>query len=228
MKQIPSIAAAALCLLVVSPFGRSPVPDGPLAAFQLTSPQDGADVAGGSVVEWTISARVSPEDNFGLASFAVDLRQDAGNPVSFDLPAGEAAPSGMNEFDRPAGFTNPSADPWGSGYGGTPCGPAGQRDLAQIGGAQNTFGRVGPCVGPDEDICQGQDPSLALGIGHAPQGELLARGQLKIPQASGEYTFRIAGARATCLVEANPTPLWSRVAWARVRLDQPSITVTVP
>ena len=115
-----------------------------------------------------------------------------------------------------------------TGYGGTPTGREGERDLVQIGGAQNTFGRVGPCMGPDGDICMGQDPSLVLGVGQAPGGEVLASGHFSIPHAAGVYVFRLAGVRASCLVEANPPPFWSGVERARVWMDAPSISVVVP
>jgi hypothetical protein len=180
------------------------------------------------VVEWTLTGRVSPGDNFGLAGFSADLRQDEQNPTRFDLPAGDGAPDAMGEFDRPAGFANPGPDPWGSAYGGTPTGPAGERDLTQVGGAQNSSGRVGPCFGPDDDVCMGQDATLVLGVGQGAGAEVLAQGQFKLPQAPGDYVFHLSGVRANCLVEANPTPLWSRVERARIGLDGASIRVTVP
>ncbi|MED6335911.1 MAG: hypothetical protein VYE81_10960 [Planctomycetota bacterium] len=228
MKKLSLIVAGAVCLLATPQFGGPPVPSGPAVWFELSSPQDGTSLSPGQSVEWTITGRVSPLDSFGLAFFSLDLCQDENNPERFDLPAGDAAPFPMVEFDRPAGFTNPATDPWGSGYGGTPTGREGERDLVQIGGAQNTFGRVGPCMGPDGDICMGQDPSLVLGVGQAPGGEVLASGHFSIPQAAGVYVFRLAGVRASCLVEANPPPFWSGVERARVWLDAPSISVVVP
>ncbi len=69
--------------------------------FNISSPNNGTTVSSAELIEWTITISVSSGDNLGLALAAVDLVQDAANPASFDLPAGEA-PLHMTDFDRPA------------------------------------------------------------------------------------------------------------------------------
>jgi hypothetical protein len=178
------------------------------------SPQNGQILNPGDPVDWSITAQVSAGDNSGLAMFSVDLVQDVGNPEFFDLPPGERAPSGMDGFDRPGGLTNPSGDPWGSGYGGTPVGEKGRRNLAQIGGAQNTFGVPAPLLGPNADVRLGQDIDLDSGVGQSVGGLVVAEGSFIAPGTAGEYTFSIEGVLAATLDKVNVPPAWSPVTRA--------------
>ncbi len=160
-----------------------------LVSFDLASPQDGARVAPGARVEWTITVRDSVDDNLGLALACVDLVQEPNNPELFDLPPAPGAPPGMENFDRPWGICNPG--PSGSGYGGTPVGPAGERNLVQIGGAQNTLGApLGPI---------GLDTDAETGVGRGPGGQVLAEGEFRMPSTPGVYTFLIVRPRANTL-----------------------------
>ncbi len=140
--------------------GQIPSPP-PTVTFDLSSPSDGQEVVPGSIIQWTITATVSTDDNFGLALVAVDLVQDPFNPELFDIPPG-IPPAGMEDFDRPNGISNPDPGGPGSAYGGTQIGTPGAMDLAQIGGAQNTFGVIGDGIGLDTQVDSG--------VGQSPGG----------------------------------------------------------
>jgi hypothetical protein len=206
---------------------RSGAPQ-PTATFQLSSPQDGAVVAPGQTVDCRIDVLVSAGDNQGLALASVDLVADPANPQTFALPPA-AVPAGMSAFSRPAGLCNPDpTDPWGTGYGGTPVGDAaGDKALLQIGGAQNTFGVAGPCLGPNADVCMGQDVDVETGIGQAPAGVELATVSFSAPAAPGVYTLSLEGAAATVLTALNRPPAASEVSWAKVAVARASISFTV-
>jgi|GEM_PF-2557425 len=194
-------------------------PIGVDVAVDLVSPQNGLSVAPGQPIDWTISARVSTMGHCGLAMIAVDLVQDPANPELFDLTPAGSTPLGMLGFDRPGGFANPNrADPWSSGYGGTPSGPKGARNLRQIGGAQNTFGVKPMALGLNGDILVGQDIDVDTGVGQQPGGQVIAAGSFVAPQTQGIYLFQIESAVANVVTEVNAPPLESRVKAVPVAL----------
>ncbi|TWT42392.1 hypothetical protein RAS1_35230 [Phycisphaerae bacterium RAS1] len=181
----------------------------------LESPQDGQTLSPGATVNWTINFSVSTGDNQGLALLSADLVQAGANPDLFDLPVAGAAPAPMAEFARPLGISNP-----GTGYSGTQVGTAGERNLAQIGGSQNTFGyALGASIGTDINVS-----SL---IGHS--GVVtLASGSFTAPAAAGTYTYSLANIRANTLVLVNPAPQFSVVEEATVDSTNGSITFDIP
>jgi len=197
--------------------------------LKLTSSRQNRTVSPGEQIDWAIKAYVSPLENNGLALISMDLVQDPTNPELFNLPPGDSAPAGVEGFDRPRGLTNPvQENPWGSGYGGTPVGVAGRRDLAQIGGSQNTFGVRGPCLGPNNDICMGRDPNIYEGICQAPAGRLIATGSFNAPATNGTYTFFIDSAIANTLDIVPPHPLGvTPVLPAKVNLLKPDFSFHV-
>ena len=178
----------------------------PTVTLDLSSPSDGTVVAPGQPVEWMITVTVSSDDNLGLAMVAVNLVQDASNPELIEIPPGNR-PSGMEDFDRPNGISNPKPGGSDSAYGGTPYGSPGAMDLLQIGGAQNTFGVVGDGIGLDTEV--------NAGVGQG-QGQVIATGWFEAPSTHGDYVFSLESAIANVLEEVYPTPQFSRVRWAEV------------
>jgi hypothetical protein len=148
---------------------------------------------------------------------SLDLAQDSLNPELFDLPRAHEAPDSMRAFDRPFGFSNPGQTLISSGYSGTPIVDVlGVPRLVQIGGAMNTFGRPGPCLGPAHDICLGQQAEVSLGVAHEREGRVVASGSFAAPATKGLYRFYIGSARALTLERAASPPLPSRVGLATV------------
>ena len=225
--SVTILLAAALVGATVAGHAFGEGPQSTNARFTLVSRQDTRAVAPGTTIEWEARVRVAGSGNAGLALVSFDLVQDDGNPELFDFPPGERAPSGMDAFDRPAGFANPSEDPWGSGYGGTPVGPEGRRNLAQIGGAQNTFGVAPQCLGPEQDICMGQDANVARGIGQSASGQLVARGSFSAPSTPGTYRVRVSEVVASLLARVNVAPQPSIVVPASVRVVDDELSFTV-
>ncbi len=185
-------------------------------SLSLDSFQNGQTVAPGAQIEWTITFEVSTGDNQGLALLVADLVQDDANPAFLELPLADAVPSGMANFARPAGITNPPA----SGYLGSPRGPAGDKDLLQIGGSQNTFGvaRTGTGVGENADV--------VTGVGHGGPF-LLASGSFSAPATPGVYTFTLANGVANVIVQRNDPPAFSPTIAANVDASAASISFTV-
>lgn len=221
VARVPSrlVLLAALAL-----FARpAPAPAPVRVEFLIGSQQAGSIVAPGTPINWFVFARVLPGDHEGLALFSLDLVQHPENPQTFDLPPGDPAPSTLASFDRPAGFTNPSEDPWGSGYGGTPVGRPGARDLVQIGGAQNVFGQAPPCFGPQADVCMGQDVNVESGIATGPGLTLVASGSFLAPATPGTYALRLANGVANVLDEVNVAPAASKTRAAEVLLGGASL-----
>ncbi len=222
------LAGAAFC---VSELDASPAPQlnfpGGVVAFRLGSGSDGQTVAPLQEVSWRVKAWVSPDDNQGLALFSFDFVQDPGNPELFNIPRGTDPIPIMQCFDQPGGFTNPGFKITESGYRGTQSDEWGQRNLRQIGGAQNTFGKVGPCHGQVSQICMGQDIDVDGGIGQLPNGVLLTTGKFRAPLTPGTYTMRIENMIANTLaaVEVAPTP--SLTFPAAIRIFNDTITFTV-
>lgn len=187
--------------------------------LSLSSPSNGAFVPPGSTVEWTITAQVSSGDNLGLAMITVDLTQDPANAARFDIPTAQGVPEGMVSFDRPAGLSNPLASGSVSGYCGTPVGALGERNLAQLGGAQNVFGAAFGGVGLDVEV----EP----GVGQSPPGQVIAAGVFSVPSTAGSYSFFIQNALANTLDAVNPPPQWSIVGPAIVDASASTISFEV-
>ena len=190
------------------------------ATLTLESPVAGHTVAPGAAVAWTIKVSVSTGDNLGLALITCDLVQDPNNPAKFDLPAGNAAsiPALLQGFNRPRGITNPGEGGAASGYIGVQRGTAGQKNLIQIGGAQNTFGQAGANFATD--------PNVVGGIGQSgPQ--LVLSGQFSAPATNGTYKFSLASAVVNVLDTIGTLPNFSRASRATVNLDGASFTFAV-
>lgn len=192
---------------------------GQTAQIDLTSSVHGAAVHAGDTVDWTITAAASNGDNLGLALVCVDLVQNANNPELFDLSPGSGPPAALADFDRPAGISNPGPGGVGSAWGGTPIGTPGSMNLAQIGGAQSTFGIPGVNVG--------QDVNIDGGIGQSPGGQIVSTGSFPAPASPGAYVFSLQSPIANTLDEINAPPAWSAVSMAPVVSNSPSINVTV-
>ena len=188
--------------------------------FDVSSPCADCTVGPGHVIEWTITVTDSAGDNYGLALAAVDLVQDPANPELFDMPPG-ATPPDMQDFDDPNGIANPDPGSLGWGYGGTPVGSAGAKDLWQIGGAQNTFGVPGTDVGWDYDVRPGVGQSGA---------QVLASGLFEAPATHGEYTLSLENAIANTLTAIGTPPDFSPVSAATTVLDSAgfSFWVSIP
>ncbi len=188
-------------------------------SFELTSPSHGSWVPIGGSVDWTIIVTVSSGDNLGLALVSIDLLQDPANPMLFDLPPADGIPDEMSCFDRSAGIANPVPEGFVSGYRGTPIGTAGQRNLVQIGGAQNTFGAEAGGIGLDVDVDSG--------IGQSLGGQIVATGSFPAPSALGAYTFSIASPLANVLDAVNPAPDFSPVSAATTEIVAGAISFNV-
>lgn len=193
----------------------------PGVAFSLSSSRTGTVVAPGSSIDWSIAFSVSPGDNLGAALVSVDLQQQSGNPVLFDLPPAMDIPPAMANFNRPAGLCNPGEGGAPSGYAGVRRGTAGARNLVQIGGAQNTFGQAFPA-----GAGVGENANVIVGVGQSgPQ--VLAAGSFSAPAACGQYTFSLANPIASVILAHNNPPAISLSARAIASLSQSSFTLTV-
>lgn len=188
----------------------------PTVTLGLHSPQHGQSVAPGSTVTWQITALASDDDNLGLALITTDLTQDATNPTLFDVPQAQGVPELMDNFAAPAGFSNPLAT--SGGYRGTPFGTVGQRNLRQIGGAQNTFGVPGANMGMVVTVI----PGVAQGA-----SVLVAQGSFPAPTTPGTYTFRTAMPRANVLKSLGAPPTPSLVDAATVLRSPATFSITV-
>ena len=221
---LAGLGALGLCAFAPAPpKGSSPAP----VRFRLLSPQNGATLLGGERVLLRIRVGANATDNQGLALALVDLVQDPANPQQVSLPAGRRD-AGMAGFDWPDGYVNPRRSFSTSGFGGTPMRNAlGGFDLIQMGGAQNTFGQVGPCLGPDQDICIGQDVVVDPGVGHGPNGQLLGVVRFNAPTTPGTYSFHIENAVANTLIEINRPPAASAVRNAQVQVNASTVTFVV-
>lgn len=185
--------------------------------FDVSSPCAGATVKAGDTIEWTITVSVTTGDNYGLALAAVDLVQDPANPEFFDMPPG-AAPPDMQDFDDPNGIANPDPGSQGWGYGGTPIGIAGEKNLLQIGGAQNTFGVPGDVAGLDYNVRPLVGQSGA---------QVLATGSFEAPATHGDYTFSLENAFANTLAGISSPPNVSPVGVATAILGDASFSFWV-
>lgn len=203
------------------------IPEGGIVAYRLISPFDGQTVAPFTEIDWRVRLKVDPVGNQGLALYAFDFVQDKSNPAQFNIPRAFDPIPELQCFDQPAGFTNPGRTTDFSGYGGVGIGEFGKQDRGQIGGAQNTFGKVGPCFGQSTVICMGQDTDVDTGIGQTATGVIAAEGAFRAPNTPGTYTFRITNMIANTLetVNAAPTPSVTRPATIRNLNDTFTITV---
>lgn len=184
----------------------------------LDSPMANLSVHPNMIVQWSVSATASQGDNAGLALVSVDLAQDASNPQFFDIPPASSVGSGMQGFDRPDGIANPGPGGIGSAYAGTPVGPVGQKNLIQIGGAQNTFGVAAASIG--------LDVAVDGGIGQrSPQ--TIASGSFSAPSTPGVYSFNLANGTANVLTAVSTPPGFSPVSQATVVLNSPAFTFSV-
>lgn len=191
-----------------------------LVTVRLDSPQDDQTVPAGATVNWTISFVVSTGDNVGLALLSTDLVQGPGNPAAIDIPHAAGVPALMTNFSRPAGVTNPPDAGFATGYVGVQRGPAGSRNLVQVGGGQNTFGQALTGRGVAESAV------VVANVGQS-GSQPLASGTLTLPSAPGTYTFSLANTVANVLVARNDPPLYSPVVAAGVALAHGSISITV-
>jgi len=161
----------------------------------LESTKNGQTVAPSTAIDWTIKASVSTGDNAGLALVTVGLLQDPNNPALFDIPPATSVPTGMANFARPAGISNPGSAAPDFGYRGDQRGTAGQKNLVQIGGAQNTFGTAGTSVGTSVTVVAGVGQS-------APQ--IIASGTFNAPTTLGTYKFYLDSGLANTLNSMTP------------------------
>ena len=227
-KRWAALVTAGIVTLGLSSFapagtGSEPAP----VNFRLVSPQNGTTLLGGERVILRVRVRANSSDNLGLALALVDIVQDASNPQQINLPSGRRD-QGMASFDWPRGYANPRKRFNESGFGGMPIrNELGGFDLVQIGGAQNTFGQPGPCLGPNQDICIGQDVVVDPGIGHGSTGQLLAAVRFNAPTTPGTYTFRLANPIANTLVDIQAPPAASTVRSASTQLTASTVTFTV-
>jgi hypothetical protein len=161
--------------------------------LSFSSPQMGQQLVPGSSVHWRIMC-VDSGDNLGLAGISVDMVHDPSNQATFDLAPASSWPGRMNCFSRPDGISNAGPDGTGTGYGGIPVGPAGAKDLLEIGGMQNTFGFQGSVMGHDHTISA--EPDTDRGIGQQGGGQLVAEGDFTVPSVEGVYRFNLQNGMA--------------------------------
>jgi hypothetical protein len=96
-------------------------------------------------------------------------------------------------------------------------GTAGEQNLIQLGGGQNTFGQAGTVMG--------QDPNVAGLVGHG-SAVVLVSGSITAPATDGSYTFSLANGLANTLDSIATLPNFSPVSAATV-VDGDSISFTV-
>ena len=119
----------------------------------------------------------------------------------------------------PRGLCNPTRAGQTGTYGGTPFGVAGQTNLAQIGGGQNTFGVPG--------TGSGQDVVVDAGIGQSAGGQVIAYGSFPAPEVPGVYAFSLQAAIANTLQAVRPAPDSSPAAAASVLVNGAGLSFTV-
>jgi len=171
--------------------------------FSLASSQNGQTVPPGTTIDWAISASVPTSGCAGLSMVCVDLAQASGNPTFTDLPPAAGVPSGMANFSRPLGVSNPGEDGATTGYIGVQRTPSGQgyMNLVQIGGGQNTFGSTLP---PEYGVAQ--SATVVSGVGQGGTAQVLASGSFQAPGLPGSYTIQLENAVANVLDSVSPPP----------------------
>ncbi len=196
----------------------------PLAAqtvtLSLASPENGDTVTPGATIHWSIGFAVS-SDNAGLALLVVDLAQGASNPATIDIPPADGVPLALTSFSRPAGISNPGETNPATGYIGVQRGETGEKNLRQIGGAQNTFGEALP---PGSGVAESAVVTRSIG-----QDGLatLAGGSFTAPSTPGTYTFQLENALANVLTVVNSPPQHSQVQRATISLSNAAIVFSV-
>ena len=189
-----------LAALSVSPASAQSV----TVTFSLASSQNGRTVSPGTAIDWAISASVPTSGNAGLSVICVDLVQASGDPTFIDLPPAGGVPSGMANFSRPLGISNPGEGGATTGYIGVQRGPTGQgyKNLVQIGGGQNTFGTVLP-----SEYGVGQSATVVAGVGQSGTPQVIASGSFQAPGLPGTYTIQLENAVANVLDNVSPAPV---------------------
>jgi hypothetical protein len=211
--------------LVTSIIAAAGIAQAATVAFSLSA--DKTTAAAGEDVTWTISVEITDPaltgggNTPGLALAVVDLVQDGANPILIDIPQGDEGtiPAAMAGFSRPAGISNPGENGATTGYVGVQRGTAGEQNLVQLGGGQNTFGQPGTVMGTDATV----DPGVAL------SSQVLVSGTLQIPAGAqnGEvYTFSLANGLANVLESIGGAGVFSPVQAATVDANS-SISITV-
>lgn len=215
-----TFSRASLIAIVLPALAAVPL-FGQTVTLSLFSPQSGDIVTPGSTVNWSINFTVSSGNNAGLALLSVDLVQAAANPAKIDIPPAVSVPAAMLKFSRPAGISNPGENNPITGYVGVQRGTAGQKNLRQIGGAQNTFGQSRPA---GSGIAE--SASVVSGVGHG-GSVTLASGWFTAPATPGVYTFQLENALANVLTAVNTPPQHSPVTRATVSVTTPAISFIV-
>lgn len=193
----------------------SPPPALPEFEIAIISDQNGQTLCPGAVIEWRIEVRqTGGRSCLGLAGLSVDLIQASSNPATFDIPPATEVPSGMSNFSRPAGISNPQpGNPSASAYTGAQIGPADAMNLVQVGGMQNTFGVAGTQVGTNTAVVPG------IGLGPSPQ--TVAGGTFVAPAIPGTYSFTLTNVHVTALGQINAPPLLSPAFVASTSVVEP-------
>ena len=231
-RMVLGLLALAGATFFVAELGANPAPPpaqqvGGIMRVRIASPSDRKFVSPGEQILWDVRGFVSPRDNEGLALFSLDLVQDPNNPEFFNMPRSAGFTPELLKFDQPRGFTNPGIGTSASGFRGSSNERRGAQNIRQIGGAQNTFGLVGPCFGQTTVKCMGQDLVVDGGVGQLPEGIELASGRFLAPETPGTYVFKLENVIANTLesIEVAPTP--SPTNQAAIRVLRGSIAFTV-
>ncbi|HPF38420.1 MAG TPA: hypothetical protein P5081_16860 [Phycisphaerae bacterium] len=207
-SRLASAIAASIALLTCST-----LPADGVVTVRLRSSQANATLLPGATIDWRIEVEVSQGDNAGLALFLADLTQSPANPQVFDIPPAASVPPQMQNFDAPNGYANP-----GAGYVGVQVGDPGQRNLRQIGGAQNGFGQAGTTMG--------QSTNVVAGVGQ-PGPIIVADGAFPAPGVPGSYSILLENVVANTFVSVNTAPAVSPASPAAVLPVESMLTFTV-
>ena len=212
LSELMIVKAAALIVAAGTP---------QTVTVSLDSSRNGQVVSPGEAIDWTISFAVSTEGNAGLALLLVDLEQEVGNPVSFDLLPADGVPVEMANFSRPDGVCHAGESGSPTGYVGLQRGTVGAMNLRQIGGGQNNAGEALPA---GSGIAE--NANVVPGIGQS--GEVvLATGSFTAPQTAGVYSISMTNVLASVFSVVNAPPEASPVVTATTDTNGDSITYTV-
>lgn len=187
----------------------------------LESPQNDQVVQPDASIEWHILFTVSQGDNEGLALLSCDLVQDPNNAALLDIPPADGVPAEMANFSRPDGICNPGETDPVTGYIGVQRGEAGQMNLIQVGGGQNTFGQA---MSPGSGVAE--NANVVAGVG---QGTplILAAGSFTAPSTCGTYAYELTDAVANVLLEHNDPPAFSPVTQPAIDTAAASISFAI-
>lgn len=214
MRSFTILAALAVLMLATDATAQT-------VTLTLDSPQNGQMVQSGASINWQIIFTVSPGDNEGLALLSCDLTQAPNNPALLDIPPADDVPTEMTNFSRPDGICNPGETNPVTGYIGVQRSEAGQMNLIQVGGGQNTFGQA---MSPGSGIAENANVVPGVGQG-TPQ--ILASGSFTAPSACGTYTFELTNAVANVLLEHNDPPAFSPVTQPAIDTAAAGISFTI-